>query len=47
VPDPEHEGQVLTKRQLRERLTRMDDDLEARELEMSHRLVDIRRCLWT
>jgi hypothetical protein len=47
VSDPENEGQVLTKRKLRERLTRMDDDLEAKEQEMCHRLVDIRRCLWT
>lgn len=47
VPDPENEGQVLTKRQLRERLRRMDDDLKAKDQEMSHRLVDIRRCLWT
>lgn len=47
VPDPESEGQVLTKRQLRERLQRMKDDLDAKDQEMSHRLVDIRRCLWT
>jgi hypothetical protein len=47
VPDPENEGKVLTKRQLRERLTRMDDDLDAKEQEMCHRLIEIRRCLWT
>lgn len=47
VPDPENDGAVLTKRQLRERLRRMDDDLDDKDQEMCHRLVDIRRCLWT
>jgi hypothetical protein len=47
VADPENEGQVLTKRQLRERLARMREDNHNKDQEMSHRLVDIRRCLWT
>jgi len=47
VPDPENDGAVLTKRQLRERLRRMDDDLDAKDQEMCHRLVDIRGNLWT
>lgn len=47
VPDPENDGQVLTKRQLRERLARMREDNHDKDQEMSHRLVEIRRCLWT
>lgn len=47
VPDPESEGQVLTKRQLRERLQRMDNDLDEKDQQMCHRLVSIRRTLWT
>ncbi|NTF17800.1 hypothetical protein G6L37_05255 [Agrobacterium rubi] len=47
VPDPENAGKVLTKRQLGERLRRMDDDLDERDQKMCHRLVDIRQCLWT
>jgi len=47
VPDPDGNGGLLTKRQLRERLELMRDDLRAMDQEMCHRLVDVREYLWT
>lgn len=47
VPDPENKEQFLTKKPLMARLRRMDDDMLEKEQEMCHRLVAIRRHLWT